>query len=120
MEKVSGNLNRPSDYADWAVLPQMCLEQTCLVGVAAALPEVKPKVLMGETRGHPSARRAVQKTNLQEIGLVDLFNCVFLFADRRRKRAQSHRPTIELLYDRQKQLAIDLVEPVRVDFHAIE
>src|SRR5262245_22119812 len=100
MEKVSGNLNRPRMTLIGRICSGCDLEQTCLVGVAAGLPEVKPKVLMGETRGHPSARRAVQKTNLQEIGLVHLFNCVFLFADRRRKRAQSHRPTVELLYDR--------------------
>ena len=71
-------------------------------------------------RGHSSARRAVEKADLDEERLVDFFDRVRLLGQRRRQRVHAHRPALVLLDDGQQQLAVDLVEAVAIDFQHLQ
>jgi len=73
-----------------------------------------------ERRSQTAARRAIQKSNLNQIRFDDLLDRVFLFVNGSRDRTQANGSTIELLNYRQQQLSIHLVEAVGVDFHAIQ
>ena len=73
-----------------------------------------------ERRRQAAARRAIQKSDLNQIRFDDLLDRIFLFVNRSGNRAQADRSTVELLDDRQQQFAIHLIETVRVDFHSIQ
>src|SRR6188508_27320 len=67
-----------------------------------------------ELGDHTTSRRALQKTKLQQIGLVDVLDRVRLLAERDRERREAHRPTTKLVRDRGQQVTIDLLQPGRV------
>src|SRR5208282_805899 len=76
--------------------------------------------LIRELGRDPSAGRAVQKADLDQKRLVDFFDGVGFFGQRRAQRIQTHRPTLVLLDDGEQQFAVDLVEAVAVYFKHAE
>ena len=72
-------------------------------------------MLIGKLSCDPAARRAVQKTNLDQERLVNLLDGVRLLRQRRRQRVHPHRAALIFLDDGQQQLAVDFVEPVAID-----
>ena len=77
---------------------------------------------MGErgVGGHAAARRAHEEPLLEQVGLVDVLDRVGLLADRHRERRQAHRAAAELLADGAQDLAVEPVEPGRVDLEQVE
>ena len=59
------------------------------------------KVLIGEIGGHPSARRALNETALDQEGLVDVLDGVFFFADRAAQGFDSDRTALKFFDDGQ-------------------
>src|ERR1039457_7728138 len=90
------------------------LEQRLLPSRIRAWP-LDAEVFICQMCCHPSARRPVEETNLDEEGLVDLFDRVGLFGERWRQRVHAHRAALILLDDGQQQLAVNLVEAVAID-----
>src|SRR6185503_16350246 len=58
----------------------------------AAPPPCDTKVFKAALRPHAAARRAIEKSHLHEVGLVDFFDGALLLIDRRRDGAQAYRP----------------------------
>src|SRR5689334_18107232 len=52
---------------------------------------VEAEMLVGQTRHHAAARRAVEKTDLDEVRLDDFLDRVFFLVDRGRDRAEADR-----------------------------
>src|SRR5207245_9150330 len=77
-------------------------------------------MLLGELGRHSPARSAIYDTYLKQIRLDDIFNCIFLFVNRRGQGADADRPALELFNNRYEQLAIHLVETVSINLHSIE
>src|SRR5690606_17111718 len=80
----------------------------------------EPEVFVGAGRGDAAARRPVEKADLDEKRLVDVFDGVLLFTDRGRQAAEPDGPAAELVDDRAQQPAIGLVEAVGIDLHQLE
>src|SRR5262245_62167337 len=78
------------------------------------------QVLISRRSHDASARRAVQKADLNQVRLVNFFDRLFLLADRRRDCADADRAAIELFNDRRQQFAVDFVQAVAVDLHPVE
>ena len=57
---------------------------------------------------------------LKQEGLVDVFQSVSLFPERCRKRLNPHRPAVELIDDRQKELSVQGIESPFVDFKKLK
>src|SRR4029079_5983752 len=57
-----------------------------------------------ELGDHTTSRRALQKTKLQQIGLVDVLDRVRLLTERDRERREAHRPPTELVRDGREQV----------------
>ena len=77
-------------------------------------------MLKGEARRHASAGRAVQKTDLHQVRLDDLFDRVFFFVQSGSDGPQTDWSAVEFFDYRQQEFAVHLVETVRVDLHSIE
>src|ERR1035441_4977044 len=90
------------------------LEQRLLPSRIRAWP-LDAEVFICQMCCHPSARRPVEETNLDEEWLVDFLDRVWLFGERRRQGVHAHRPALVFLDDGQQQLAVDLVEAVAID-----
>src|SRR6267143_1027709 len=56
------------------------------------LAALESKMLIGELGCHPAPRRAIEKTDLNQVRLDDFFDGILLFLNRRRQRANTHRP----------------------------
>ncbi len=69
---------------------------------------------------HAAARRALQEAAHDEVGLVDVHQGVGLLAQRHRQRVEANRSAVELLHDRQQDVAVELVEPFVVDLEQVE
>src|SRR5262245_29971635 len=80
----------------------------------------QPEVFIGARRGHAAARRAIEKSSLNEKRLVDVFDGVFFLVDGGRDAVDPHRSTTEFVDDGAQQLAIDLIEAVVVHFEQLE
>ena len=78
-------------------------------------PKRNPKVLIPQPRDNASSRRALQEPDLQEVGLVDIFNRVDFFAEDGRNRVHTDRPTVKALDDRAKQLPVDVIEALLIE-----
>src|SRR5207302_8541761 len=70
------------------------------------------KIFVRAWSGHAPARRAVDHADLHEIGLVHFFDGVFLFGERRGKRAEANRAAAVLVEQRQHQVAVHFVEAI--------
>src|SRR5271163_724391 len=76
-----------------------------LVSEQRTLPSARrdPKVFVCELRGHAPAWSAVQKPDLHEERLVNLFNRIWLFGEDRCKCIHTHRPALILFDNCQQQ-----------------
>ena len=70
--------------------------------------------------GQTSPWRALQKTLLQKIRLVDIFNCVLLFANGRGYGLDTDRSTIEFLDNRPQNRQVHFVKPGLIHFNQRE
>ena len=70
-------------------------------------------------RGAP-ARRALDQSALEQVGLVDVLDRVLLLPDRDRERRQADRAAAEALADRAQDLAVEAVEALVVDLEQVE
>src|ERR1043166_9552684 len=77
-------------------------------------------MLISKLGGHPPAGSTIQKSNLNQVWLDDLFNRIFLFMNGGRQSAYPNRAAFKLLDDCQEQLSIHLIEAVRIDLHSIQ
>src|SRR4051794_37116822 len=71
-------------------------------------------------RHRPAAGRALEEAELQQVGLVDVLDRLGLLAEGNRKRRESHRPAAEALDDAAQKLAVEALEPHRVDLEQRE
>ena len=78
------------------------------------------EVVVGQRRCHAPPGRAIEKSYLNQERLVDIFDGVFFFADRRGDAVDADRPAAELVDDRPQQLPIDLVESMLVDLEQLQ
>jgi hypothetical protein len=70
--------------------------------------------------GHAPARSAHQESLLDEEGSMTVFERAALLAHGGGEALDAHRAAIELFHDGGEQLAIQRVEPLRVDLEQIE
>src|SRR5687767_11183093 len=77
-------------------------------------------MFVSQRRREASARRAIQKSDLDQIGFDNLFDRIFFFVNGSGDRAETDRSATEFFDDRQQQLSVHLVETIRVDFHAVQ
>lgn len=88
-----------------------------------ALPGIRGGGLLGETirvgdaemlvraaGGDPATRRALQETELDQVRLVDIHDCVRLLARRRRHRLDADRAAIELINNCRQDTAVGVVQ----------
>src|SRR5215831_8083052 len=77
-------------------------------------------MLIGKLSRHTTAWSAIQKANLYQIRLNDLFNRILLLVNRGRKCTHTDRTAFELFNNSEQQLPIHFVQAIRVDFHSIQ
>src|SRR5208337_5439399 len=100
-------------------IPDRLLEQRLLP--APVRPRtLHAKVLIRQMCSHSSARRAVQKSDLDEERLIDFLDGVSLLRQRRCQRVHPHWPALVLLDDAEQQLAVNLVEAVAIDLEHLQ
>src|SRR5690606_38724703 len=75
---------------------------------------------VGELRGHPAARRALDVTLLDQVGLDHVLDGTAFLAHRRRQAVGADRTTVELLDDGQEQAAVHVVEAVAIDAEHVQ
>src|SRR5690554_6765308 len=78
------------------------------------------KMFVREPGRHPASRGPVEKADLEQVRLDDLFDRVFFFVDGGGDRTQTDRAAIKLLDDRPQQFGVPFVEAIAVDIHAVE
>src|SRR5215469_2281838 len=78
------------------------------------------EVLVGQLRRHSPAWCAVEESNLNQKGLIDLFDRLRLFGQHRRQGVHAHWPALILLDDREQQLAVNFVKTVAVDLEHLQ
>ena len=79
-----------------------------------------PKYEKGESGSDTASRRAVEKTELHQIGLVDFLDRAGVLADRGGDRVQTDGSTGVFIEDCAHHFLVNLVKPVRVNFEQIE
>src|ERR1035438_5969860 len=67
-------------------------------------------------RGDAPARRTIEEADLHKKWFIDFLDRVRLLCERSCQCVQPHRPALIFLDDGQQQLAVDLIEPVTIDF----
>ncbi len=77
-------------------------------------------MLVGEPGRDPPARRAVDKTKLQQVRLVNIHDRIGFLADRGGDGFQADRPALEFLDDGAQHAAVDVVQAERIDVQQIE
>ncbi len=77
-------------------------------------------MLVRRARGHAAARRAHDESLLDEERLDHVFERAALFADGGGDALDADRAAVELLDDREQELAIERVEALRIDFEHVE
>ena len=78
------------------------------------------EMLVGQARGDASARCAVEKADLDQEGLVNLFKRIFFLGERSGEGVQADRAAIVFLNDGQQQAPVEFVEAMRIDFEHLE
>src|SRR5215813_10627392 len=71
-------------------------------------------------RGQATSGSSIEKTDLNQVGLDDLFDRIFFFMNRRGNRAETNRTTVELLNDREQKFPVHFIKAISVDFHSVE
>src|SRR3989338_6265419 len=74
----------------------------------------KAKMLIGAFRGDASAGGACKHAELEQEGFVNLLDCIDLFLGCRRKGGEAAGASVEFFDDGAQELAIDLIQAVRV------
>src|SRR5918997_2941866 len=77
-------------------------------------------MFVSRTRRHPTARRAIEEADLDQVRLDDFLDTFALLADRCGNRADADRPTVELFDNRRQNLAVNFVQSELVNFHLVE
>ncbi len=77
-------------------------------------------MIVGQASDHPSPGRTVEKSDLDQIRFIDIFDGVFFFTDGRRNGVDADRATPKFFDDRQEQLTIDLIESETIDIGQIQ
>src|ERR1051326_8513853 len=72
------------------------------------------KMFVSERRRETAARRPIEKSDLDQVRLDDLFDRILLLVNRSRDRAEPNRAAVELLDDRQQQFSIHLIETIQI------
>src|SRR5574341_1273756 len=67
-----------------------------------------------------SARRAVEKTQLKQIGLVYIHDCIGFFADGGGNRLQADGPAAEFVDNRMHHPAVDVVQAQLVNLQQVQ
>src|SRR5262245_51453544 len=98
--------------------PSLVLEQ--FQRRARALRHFQAEMLVSVAGGDAAARGAHDEALLDEIGLDDVLDGAALLAERRCQALDADRTAVELLDDRQQELAIHHVEAERVDIEHVE
>jgi len=78
------------------------------------------EVLVGEAGGDAAAWGAVEETDLDEEGFVDLLQRVLLFGQRGGECVEADRAAVVLFDDGAQQAAVEFVEAVSVDLEQAE
>ena len=78
------------------------------------------QVLIGQLRNAAAARRACQKTNLQKIRFINVFQRDGLLADGRGQRLKPHGAAAVVFHDGGEHAAVDGVKPQTVDLELAE
>src|SRR5688500_20272145 len=76
-------------------------------------------MLISQRRREPSARRAIQKSDLDHIRYDALFDRVFLFVNGSGNRAEADGSTTKLLGNRQQSSSVHLVATGSIDCHPV-
>src|SRR5204863_7205598 len=63
---------------------------------------------------------SLDDAELEQVGLVDIFDRVRLLAKSHRERGETDRVALELLDDRPEQRAVRALQPVAVDLHQLQ
>ena len=74
------------------------------------------EVLVREPCGDAAARGAVEEADLNQEGLIDLFESILLFGECGSERVQAYRAAVIFFDDGAKQAAVELVEAVGINF----
>jgi len=69
---------------------------------------------------HTTARRALEKAELQQVGLVDVLERALVLAERGRERLEPHRAAAVVLDGGDQQAAVELVEAEGVHLQPLE
>src|SRR5437870_5569951 len=77
-------------------------------------------MLISGTHGDTSSRRACDKAELQQIGLVYVLYRLCIFASASSQRIESNGTTIKFLDDREQHIAVGLVQPDLINLHRIK
>ena len=78
------------------------------------------QVLIGQLRNAAAARRACQKTNLQKIRFINVFQRNGLLADGRGQCLKAHRAAAVVFHNGGEHAAVDGVKPQTVDLELAE
>ena len=77
-------------------------------------------MLVGVARRDAAARRAHHEALLDQVRLDHVLDRAALLAERRREALDADRTAVELLDDRQQELAVHDVEAERIDVEHVE
>src|SRR5690606_27460032 len=69
---------------------------------------------------NPTSGSPIQKSNLDQVGLINVLDGVFRLADRSRDGAHADRSAIEFLDDGQEELSIHFVKSEAVYIHDLQ
>src|SRR5215471_5730573 len=77
-------------------------------------------MLISKPSRHSTARRAIQKADLEQVRLIDLFYRILFLTDRRRQSSETDWTAVKLSNNRHKELAVHFIKAKRIYFHAVE
>src|SRR5579885_341816 len=77
-------------------------------------------MLESDASRHSSARRSLKEAFLDQVRLVHVLQGIALLADGGRKRFNADRPPVELVDDREEELAVHPVEAAVIDLEERE
>src|SRR5579885_3428413 len=78
------------------------------------------QMLIGQASHHAPTRGTRDKTELQEIWLIDILNRLAILAGTGGQGIKTNRAAIEFLNDRQEEIAIGLVQADFINLQSIE
>src|SRR5678810_979442 len=72
-------------------------------------------MVVGAFRGLAATAGSFEKAGLDQIGLMDIFECALIFLDRSSQGFHPDRSSSKLVNDGEKNLTIHLIEPPRIN-----